>query len=53
LAIFEEKLAVIGTLQAVREMAAGAVAVETGAVEKRDGRCGHGLCLEFEATGAF
>jgi len=37
LAIFEEKLTVIGALQAVREMAAGAVAVETGAVEKRDG----------------
>ncbi len=38
LAIFEEELSVIGTLEAVRQMAAGVVAVEAGAVEKRDGR---------------
>ena len=38
LAVFEEKLAVIGAFEAADEMAAGIVTVEAGTIEQREGR---------------
>src|SRR5215208_7332127 len=37
LAVFEKKLAVVGALQATGKIAAGVVAIETGAIELGDG----------------
>src|SRR6266702_1145974 len=51
LAVFEKQLAVVRAFEAVGEVAAGIVAVETGALEEGDWRGGHAaLSEEFDGS---